>query len=144
MTDWLMAHDGARVRHAARGAADADFGVVAEWSVRLDGVDAGRFRASLARQVRQDLWRALARVRGFSPVVEVSTSAPEGGAALLEVTAGGALRAGGRVTDGLAGRVSGLIGDEARRARWVRHALRRARGPAKSAATISQKETASC
>ena len=44
--------------------------------------DAGRAR--IAHQVRQDMWRALQGVRGFSPVVQVRREADR-----LHVTAGG-------------------------------------------------------
>ena len=72
-------------------------------------------KARLAHLVRQDLWRALQSVRGFSPVVEIT----ETGTALT-------IRAGGRV-DGaapgdLAARVAAVIEDPADRRRWAREA----------------------
>ncbi|MDX1780058.1 MAG: hypothetical protein R3256_01950 [Thalassovita sp.] len=75
---------------------------------------AGRLR--LARQIRQDIWRALQDVRGFAPVVRVE-AAGEG----LRV------RAGGQV-DGVFPRqqatetLSALLSDPAHRARWVAYA----------------------
>lgn len=68
----------------------------------------------LAHQVRQDMWRALQNVRGFSPVVRVT---PQDGALMVE--------AGGRaigVTTGLAARIEAVLEAPARRARWVRFA----------------------
>ncbi|APZ51681.1 hypothetical protein [Salipiger abyssi] len=71
-------------------------------------------RARLAHQVRQDLWRALQHLRGFSPCVWVSDG-PEGTV----------LRAGGRV-EGRAPRaqaeacIAGVLEDAGNRARWVR------------------------
>ncbi|WP_319826242.1 hypothetical protein [Thalassovita sp.] len=41
-------------------------------------------KVRLARQIRQDMWRALQRIRGFSPAVRVAEE--QGG---LRVTAGG-------------------------------------------------------
>jgi len=80
--------------------------------------DAGRGR--VARQVRQDLWRALRRVRGFSPVVRVRREA--GGLVLL---AGGQID--GAVPQGLAARIALVLEDEGNRARWVAHARRTGR-----------------
>ena len=71
-------------------------------------VAAGR----LAQQIRQDLWRVLRGLRGFSPVVEVSPT--EAG---LTVRAGGRLVA--PVPAGTAARIQDLLEDPARRARWV-------------------------
>ncbi|MEL7099527.1 MAG: hypothetical protein AAGM84_11920 [Pseudomonadota bacterium] len=78
-------------------------------SAHLPGARAVR----LAHQVRQDLWRALQNVRGFSPVVRL-----EADGAGWHVTAGG--RVMGRVPQGLAGRIAALLEDPARRARWIR------------------------
>ena len=69
----------------------------------------------LAHQIRQDLWRALRQVRGFSPVVRLDP-VPEGWA----VTAGG--RAPRPIADALFARARGVLDDPANRARWVRHA----------------------
>ena len=68
----------------------------------------------LAAQVRQDLWRALRRQRGFAPAVAV---VPEG--------AGLRLCAGGRVDAAhdraaLEARIAALLADPGRRARWLR------------------------
>ncbi len=79
-------------------------------------------RRRLATQVRQDVWRALQSVRGFSPVVEVS-SAGEG----LRLRAGGRID-GGRVARGaLEARLASLLAEPERRARWARHAGRGSR-----------------
>ena len=88
------------------------------WDVAADSrlPDLGRRR--LAHAVRQDLWRMLQDLRGFSPAVEV-------------VRAGDlcCLRAGGRV-DGrrppdLPARIIEMLEDPARRAAWVRAAAHR-------------------
>jgi len=70
----------------------------------------------LASQVRQDLWRALRHVRGFSPVIRVE-----------EVDGGLWLRAGGRVAGPaprarLEAGIAALLADTANRARWLTHA----------------------
>ncbi|WP_118137145.1 hypothetical protein [Oceanicella sp. SM1341] len=143
MTDWVMRHDGPRTCHAARGAERADFAARAEWPVRLDG-DAERFRTAVARQVRQDLWRALSRVRGFSPVVTVETEERPGGEALLRLGAGGALRAGGPVSAAWEARAAELLSDTGLRARWTMHAHRRACAAAEKvrAGAATEKECA--
>jgi len=74
---------------------------------------------ALGQQIRQDLWRMLQRERGFSPVVE-----------LTEMTGGGwSVRAGGRLAarpaPGLQDRISALLNDPQRRARWISQARRR-------------------
>jgi len=69
----------------------------------------------LAHQIRQDLWRALQNLRGFSPVVRLDP-----------VTDGWAVTAGGRaprpVADAVVARAQGVLDDKSNRARWVRHA----------------------
>ena len=69
----------------------------------------------LAHQIRQDLWRALRNVRGFSPVIRLDP-VPDGWA----VTAGG--RAPGPVANAVYSRAASVLEDPANRARWVRHA----------------------
>lgn len=92
---------------------------------RLDVAVSARIEASgpvsltaLAHQVRQDVWRAVQKVRGFSPVVRVGQT---GAAIELEV--------GGRV-DGAAGgaadRIAAVLDSAANRRRWLTHAGRRA------------------
>ncbi|GAA6195562.1 hypothetical protein NBRC116598_10060 [Pseudophaeobacter arcticus] len=71
----------------------------------------------LAQQIRQDMWRAVQAVRGFSPVVKVEAQ----GDGLL-VTAGG--RVAGRVPGNLASEIKAVLEDEAKRSRWLRHARR--------------------
>ncbi|MEX5577042.1 hypothetical protein [Pseudophaeobacter sp. A-200-2] len=71
----------------------------------------------LAHQIRQDMWRALQDVRGFSPVVRVAQTA-EG----VRVTAGG--RVLGLVSPVLAERIEAVLENPANRGRWLRHAAR--------------------
>lgn len=59
----------------------------------------------LAQQIRQDMWRAVQAVRGFSPVVKVEAQ----GDSLL-VTAGG--RVAGRVPGNLASEIKAVLEDE--------------------------------
>lgn len=68
-----------------------------------------------AHQIRQDMWRALRDVRGFSPVVRLE---PDG--AGWGVTAGG--RVVGVIDACVSERISELLEDATLRARWVRHA----------------------
>lgn len=87
----------------------------------LPMADAGR----MARQVRQDVWRALRGLRGFSPAVRV---APEAGG--LAVIAGGQVD--GALPRAVAeARIAAMLDDPDNRARWARWAGRgRGRGPA--------------
>lgn len=83
----------------------------------------------VAHQVRQDMWRALRRLRGFSPVVEVRRT-----------EAGLAIRAGGRAAAPRPGdaarRIEAVLEDPANRRRWIAHAGKAARrhGAAQEAA----------
>ena len=71
----------------------------------------------LANQIRQDMWRALQSVRGFSPVICVE-----------QVEAGLSVTAGGRVLRpvpaGLSSKIEELLNDSTRRARWIKWAKR--------------------
>ncbi|WP_299373191.1 hypothetical protein [uncultured Tateyamaria sp.] len=69
----------------------------------------------LAHQIRQDLWRALQNVRGFSPVIRLDPI-PEGWA----VTAGG--RAPGPIPQAVFDRATAVLNSPANRARWTAHA----------------------
>lgn len=75
----------------------------------------------LAHQIRQDLWRAFAGVRGFSPVV-----------ALRALDDGWRVRAGGRLAggapDALVARIADLLEDRRLRQRWLAFAWRQS-GP---------------
>lgn len=79
----------------------------------------------LARQVRQDVWRMLKGLRGFSPVVEVTLD-----------QVGVIVRAGGQVADGAAvppnanQDLKDLLSDPSHRARWSKWAGKRRRGRA--------------
>jgi hypothetical protein len=73
----------------------------------------------LAHQIRQDLWRALQKVRGFSPVVRLDPVS-----AGWAVTAGG--RAAGRVAPAVQGAAQAVLDDAHKRLRWVRNAGERA------------------
>jgi len=105
--------------HMARG---PDGGVVlARGAVRFDVCAATRLPAApparIAHQVRQDVWRALRRLRGFQPVVSVTPC--EAG---LDVIAGGVVA--GAVPPGTAGRIAAVLDDSGNRARWLAHARR--------------------
>lgn len=73
--------------------------------------------SALARQIRQDLWRALQTQRGYSPVVEVTREGEE-----LRVRAGGQVDARRFAKSALEGRISEVLSDPNNRARWVRFA----------------------
>ncbi|WP_299615245.1 hypothetical protein [uncultured Tateyamaria sp.] len=67
----------------------------------------------LAHQIRQDLWRALQKVRGFSPVVR-----------LQRIADGWRIEAGGRVAGPVAlpvvARAQAVLDDAGNRARWIK------------------------
>ncbi|MDA7428531.1 hypothetical protein PGB28_08665 [Primorskyibacter aestuariivivens] len=69
-------------------------------------------RLALAQMVRQDLWRRLRNLRGFSPVVEVTRT--ETG---LRLRAGGAV-AGRFPRSHAEAQIASLLHDPAYRARW--------------------------
>ena len=71
----------------------------------------------LAHQIRQDMWRALQNVRGFSPVVRIERTSDG-----VKVTAGG--RVMGPVSSVLTDRIGAVLADPAKRGRWLRHAAR--------------------
>lgn len=69
----------------------------------------------LAHQIRQDLWRALQNLRGFSPVVRLDP-VPEGWA----VSAGG--RVASSVPEAVYTRALAVLESPTNRARWIKHA----------------------
>lgn len=77
-------------------------------STRLPRLNPSR----LARQIRQDLWRELKGLRGFSPVIQVVTENSG-----MTIHAGGQLRAGPAPKD-TRQKIQALLDDPARRARW--------------------------
>ena len=74
--------------------------------------------ARIAHQVRQDIWRALRRLRGFTPVVSVTPDA-----AGLRIVAGGAVA--GPIPPGTGAAIAAVLEDRGNRARWLAHARRR-------------------
>lgn len=106
---WHILRDGPRVTVARH--LPVRFDVLAETVLP----PAGRLR--VAQQIRQDLWRALQRQRGFSPVVEVSEAADG-----LLVRAGGRVQAARFDRARLAARIADVLEDGTNRRRWVRMA----------------------
>lgn len=70
-------------------------------------------RTRLAHQIRQDMWRVLQNLRGFSPVVRVERLEHE-----LAVTAGG--RLGYPIAAHVADTIEALLNDTTLRARWIK------------------------
>ncbi len=89
----------------------ARFDVVAETRLPLSG------RLRLASQIRQDLWRALQRQRGFSPVIEVTNEGAD-----LRVQAGGRVMARSFDRGYLEARIAEVLDSPDNRARWSRTA----------------------
>lgn len=90
-----------------------------DWPPRFDVVACAAFPkvrpSRLAHQVRQDLWRAMKHLRGFSPVLQIVTE-----------DEGLMLWAGGRVLrptpSDTAERIQVLLDNPVHRARWVQWA----------------------
>nr|WP_319250285.1 hypothetical protein [uncultured Celeribacter sp.] len=90
-------------------------------TTRIEG-GAGLRKTRLARQVRQDMWRALQSLRGFAPVVQLHEVGAD-----LDITAGGAV-AGRFPKTQCETRLGAVLNDPDRRARWVRHAAQETAG----------------
>ena len=103
---WNISHDGNVLTLARRLPVRFDLSV----STRLPNGS----RLRVARQVRQDVWRALQNLRGFAPVVRVERR--EGG---LEVTAGGQVE-GPFPKSHAEAKIADILENPANRARWVR------------------------
>ncbi|SFI47617.1 hypothetical protein [Celeribacter neptunius] len=82
---------------------------------------AGLGKARIAHQVRQDMWRALQNLRGFAPVVQVTTQGED-----LEITAGGTI-AGRFPKSEVEARIAALLAEDHLQSRWVRFAQPRQR-----------------
>ncbi|WP_101067378.1 hypothetical protein [Roseovarius salinarum] len=99
---------------------DAGLTMARQLPVRFDLAVHTRFpacdRLRLARQVRQDVWRALRGLRGFAPAVRVVATGHG-----FEVTAGGRLDGAGP-RDAAQARIAAVLEDPGRRARWLRWA----------------------
>ncbi|WP_424975456.1 hypothetical protein [Dinoroseobacter sp. S124A] len=76
-----------------------------------------RSRRRLAHQIRQDVWRALRALRGFSPVVRVHPD-PAG----IRVEAGGQVAARPFPKARCEAILHDLLSDPQHQARWMRHA----------------------
>ncbi|MBS0125192.1 hypothetical protein KB874_13960 [Aestuariicoccus sp. KMU-90] len=94
------------------------------WPPRFDVAAESRFPPArpgrLAHQIRQDLWRELQGLRGFSPVIQID--ADERG---LTVTAGGRLEAASLPHDLARARIAALLECPRHRARWLAWAQER-------------------
>ncbi|PSL22078.1 hypothetical protein CLV88_101503 [Shimia abyssi] len=76
--------------------------------------DAGRTK--IAHQVRQDLWRALQGLKGFSPVIKVRREAGQ-----LHVIAGGEV-SGHIARDHVECVIQGVLDNPEKRTRWLNYA----------------------
>lgn len=136
---WRITHQDDVARIApARGPARMDVVVHAAWdapaadALPKDALSHRRYRVETARQIRQDLWRALQRVRGFAPVVEVASDhSGQGGeaegAVRVMVSAGGRLDVAQAPREVMEEKLRALLSSRSNRARWRAHARRRAR-----------------
>ncbi|WP_425099470.1 hypothetical protein [Tropicibacter sp. S64] len=102
--------------HEARSA--RGYVLARHWPPRFDVAASAGFpmlrRGRLARQVRQDLWRVLKGLRGFSPVIQVAALGDG-----ICLTAGGRCLTGTPLPQTTAPRIEALLSDPAHRARWI-------------------------
>ena len=118
---------------------DADSVTVARHlPARFDIVAETRFpplrKGRLAQQIRQDLWRRLSDVRGFSPVVEVRDAGGE-----LHVRAGGRMDC--NFPRGLTLAIEEFLAQPDLRQRWMTHArLHNTSGSRTGARALRRKE----
>jgi len=109
---WHLSHSGGVWRYGALGA-PWRWDLCAQTYLPLPPL--GRGPAGwLCQQIRQDVWRALQGVRGFSPMVELC--ADQTG---LRVMAGGVLRSGGAVTQRTQTQLDTVLNAPGRKARWT-------------------------
>lgn len=83
------------------------------FDLRAETCFASANRRRLALQVRQDLWRELKDLRGFSPVVK-ALSYDQG----IKLVAGGRLNS-SVAPEGVIERISELLDDPEKRGRWM-------------------------
>ena len=119
MSRWTLAHSGeTTLLHRT--------GHPVHWSLAVARTLAGSLRRNhrirLAHQIRQDIWRACRDVRGFLPLVEVSTSGTE-----TVIRAGGSLMTRSGHVPTLETRIARVLDCADNIARWQKHA-QRARG----------------
>ena len=125
---WRISHDDDVARIApARGPARMDLAVHAAWDAPRTTGDPARYRAAIARQIRQDLWRALRTARGFAPLVEVASDHAGTGPVRVMATAGGRLDTTHAPRARMSEAAQAMLDRPANRARWHTHAARVAR-----------------
>ena len=105
---WHIEVDGDRLTLSRN--AQARFDVAVDVELPLAG------RRFVAQQVRQDIWRALQNLRGFSPVVEVLRLDDR-----LVVKAGGQVDGGNFPKAWAEGVLSTVLDNADNQARWVRN-----------------------
>lgn len=110
---WVTYHDDGLTR-VSRARFQVPWVVIAQ--AQLSQSHGSEYRARLAHQVRQDVWRLLRRKRGYLPVIEVE-----------EACGGTAIRVGAPTSCGPLAprdidRVTQLLTDLATQARWHRFA----------------------
>lgn len=110
-TGWVIQRNGACLTLGRAGR----FGMDVMATRTLDAGPVGRGR--LAHQIRQDLWRNLRHITGFSPVVKVMRNGPT-----LTITAGGEVSRKPFPKQQIETQIADLLGDPAHIRRWLTHA----------------------
>jgi hypothetical protein len=122
---WRITHEDDVARIApGRGPARMDLAVHAAWDAPRTPVSATRYRIAIARQIRQDLWRALRTARGFAPMVEVTSDHGGTGPVRVMATAGGRMDTSHAPRAAMAAAAQAVLDDAGNRQRWHRHAAR--------------------
>lgn len=106
---WHISRDDAQLILKRPANAQARWDVAARTTLPVTG------RARLAHLIRQDMWRSLQRLRGFSPMVEVTRHCDH-----LEVRAGGTVQ--GAVPPRSQEQVQSVLDHAGNRRRWIGYA----------------------
>ncbi|MEM6624356.1 MAG: hypothetical protein AAF674_19195 [Pseudomonadota bacterium] len=121
MTTWSLTHDAGRTHLVARGIPDRwDIWAAAVWTADLPADPLSpQVRARLAHQIRQDIWRAAQRVRGFVPRVTLEQTDGH-----LTIRAGGTITTDTPCPAGLTDALAAILQNDKNRRRWMTHATR--------------------
>lgn len=117
MTQWAVIEEDGSSTLAPMGVAPR-WDLLAEAALPCGVAPSPRQRRRIAHQVRQDVWRALARLRGFVPVVRVTHDQGR-----VAIRAGGCLMT-GRPTARDTARIDDILNDKNNQRRWMAFAAR--------------------
>lgn len=87
------------------------------WDVAVEACFPPARKGRLAHQIRQDMWRKLQSLRGFSPAVRVVEDGPH-----LRIVAGGDISARSFPRSRVEAQISELLTDPEKKERWLANA----------------------